>query len=205
MTQPLEHRALTLADVEHAAQVISQAFAEDPLVSFMLPFRATRVKTLAKFFRVYGEISIKNNRAFGVGEPLQGVAYWKFPGQDSLSISIKALGKFLPLLFTMYPIGYFRAKAVLNEIEILHNKHAQEPHFYLDNLGVLPSARGKGLSSCLIRPFLEMADSQKVIAYTDTVTRANVPLYQHFGFECVEESTIASTGMTVIALRRAAR
>lgn len=202
MTHPAEHRLLTLSDVEEAAQVISQAFVDDPLISFMLPIKATRIKTLAKFFRVYGEISIKNKRGYGVGEPLQGVAYWKFPGQDSLSISVKSMGKFLPLLFTMYPIGYFRARAVLNQLDVMHSKYASEPHFYLDNLGVLPSARGKGLSSILIRPFLEMADSQKVIAYTDTVTPANVPLYQHFGFECVAESHVPSTGITVFALRR---
>ena len=82
MTHPPEHRLLTLSDVEEAAQVISQAFVDDPLISFMLPIKATRIKTLAKFFRVYGEISIKNKRGYGVGEPLQGVAYWKFPEQE---------------------------------------------------------------------------------------------------------------------------
>jgi len=197
-----EHRLLNLADIEPAAQVIAQAFVDDPLISFMLPTKATRVKTLVKFFRVYGEISIKNKRSFGVGEPLQGVAYWKFPEQDSMTISVKSLGKFLPLFFTMYPIGYFRAKAILNQIETLHNKYADEPHFYLDNLGLLASARGKGLSSKLIRPFLEMADSQKVSAYTDTVTKANIPLYEHFGFQCMEASPVAGTGITVYALRR---
>jgi len=198
----LEYRQLTLADVEPAAQVIAQAFVDDPLTSFMLPFKATRVKSLVRFFRVYGEISIKNQRGFGVGEPLQGIAYWKFPNQDSMSISVKSLGKFLPILFTMYPIGYFRAKKILERIDTFHTKHANEPHFYLDNLGVLTSARGKGFSSKLIRPFLEMADTQKVIAYTDTVTESNVRLYEHFGFECVEKSRVANTGITVYALRR---
>lgn len=197
-----DYRQLTLSDVEQAAQVIAQSFETDPLVSFMLPFRATRVRTLVKFFRVYGEISIKNKRGFGVGEPLQGVAYWKTPDQEDMSISIKSLGKFLPLLFTIYPIGYFRARAALNQLDSMHKKYADGPHFYLDNLGVLASARGKGLSSKLIRPFLEMADSQKVITYTDTVTPANVPLYEHFGFECVEQSHIPSMGITVFALRR---
>ena len=197
-----DYRQLTLSDVEQAAQVIAQSFEEDPLVSFMLPFRATRIRTLVKFFRIYGEIGIKNKRGYGVGEPLQGVAYWKTPNQEDMSISVKSLGKFLPLLFTMYPIGYFRAKPVLIEIDNLHKKYANEPHFYLDNLGVLPSARGKGLSSKLIRPFLEMADAQKVIVYTDTVTRSNVPLYEHFGFKCVEDSHIPSTGIKVFALRR---
>ena len=197
-----EYRPLTLSDVEPAARVIAQAFMDDPLTSFMLPFKAARAKTLFKFFRAYGEINIKNGRGFGVGEPLQGVAYWKFPAQESLSVSVKSLGKFLPLLFTMYPIGYFRAKPILDCIEALHQKHAREPHFYLDNIGVIAPARGQGLSSALIRPFLQMAEEQKVIAYTDTVTEANVPLYQHFGFELVESTPLAGTGITVYALRR---
>jgi ribosomal protein S18 acetylase RimI-like enzyme len=169
----------------------------------MLPNRATRVKTLVKFFRVYSEINIKNNRAFGVGEPLQAVAFWESPGQESLSISIKSLGRFLPLLFTMYPIGFFRARPILREIDQLHKKYADGPHFYLDNLGVLPSARGQGFSSRLVRPFLEMADSQQVTTYTDTVTESNVPIYEHFGFRCVEERSVPDTGITVYALRRA--
>lgn len=201
MTNP-NSRLLTLLDLEQAAQVIAYAFVDDPLISFMLPIKATRVTTLIKFFRVYSEISIKNKRGYGVGEPLQGVAFWKFPEQESLSISVRSLAKFLPLLFTMYPIGYIRARKILNQINILHDKHANEPHFYLDNLAVTASARGKGLSSQLIRPFIEMADSQKVIAYTDTVTASNVPLYEHFGFKCVERNTIQGTGITVYALRR---
>jgi ribosomal protein S18 acetylase RimI-like enzyme len=195
-------RLLTLADIDAAAKVISEAFVDDPLCSFMLPFRRTRIKTLYKFFRVYGEVNIKSHRGYGSGEPLQGVAYWKCPNQDNLSISVKSLGKFIPLLLTMYPVGYFRARAILKQIDVLHDKYANEPHFYLDNIGVLPSARGKGISSKLIRPFLEMADAQKVIAYTDTVTRSKVALYEHFGFQCMEEATVEGTGITVWPLRR---
>jgi ribosomal protein S18 acetylase RimI-like enzyme len=200
-----DNRQLTLSDVEQTAQVIAQAFAEDPLTSFMLPIKATRVKTLLKFFRVYAEINIKTGRGFGVGEPLQGVAFWKFPSQESMSISVKSLGKLLPLLLTMYPIGYFRARKIIDQIDALHAKHAPEPHFYLDNLGVLAAARGQGLSSKLIRPFLQKADEQKVVAYTDTVTKTNVPLYEHFGFQCVEESFIKETGITVYAMKRTAQ
>lgn len=196
------YKQLTIEDVETAAQVIARAFMDDPLTSFMLPFKRTRIQSLLKFFRVYGEINIKAGRGFGVGEPLQGVAFWKFPGQDSTSISVKSLGKLLPLLFTMYPVGYFRAGDVLKKIEALHMKHAPEPHFYLDNLGVLPSSQGRGLSASLIRPFLKLADEQKVPAYTDTVTKSNVPYYEHFGFRLMEEGFVEKTGITVYALKR---
>ena len=198
------YRSLTLADVEEAAQVIAQAFQNDPLITFMLPFKSTRIRTLLRFFRPYGEINIRNGRGYGVGGPLQGVAYWEFPGQGSTSVSIRSLGKFLPLLFTMYPIGVFRARVVLEKTDALHAKYAAEPHYYLDNLGVLPSAQGKGYSSKLLRPILERADAQQVMAYTDTVAPTNVPFYEHFGFQCVEASAIPGTGITVFALRRPA-
>lgn len=198
----MQTKLLTISDVGQAAEVISQAFIDDPLISFMLPCRGTRVKTLYKFFRAYGEVNIKNNRGYGFGDPLQGVAYWKNPNQDNLSISVKSLTLFLPLLLTLYPIGYFRAKTILQKIDEFHKKYADEPHYYLDNIGVLPNARGKGISSKLIRPILEMADSQKITTYTDTVTRSNVALYEHFGFQCMEQSVIANTGVTVWALKR---
>lgn len=197
-----DFRQLTLSDVESAAQIISRAFINDPLISFMLPIKRTRIKTLTKFFRAYGEINIKNNRGYGYGEPLQGIAFWKFPNQDNMSISVKSLALFLPLLLTFYPIGYFRAKAIFQQIDYLHKKYADEPHYYLDNIGIIPDSQGKGIASKLIHPILAMADTQKVLTYTDTVTHSNVALYEHFGFQCVEHKPIANTGITVWALRR---
>lgn len=94
MTYPPEHRLLTLSDVEEAAQVISQAFMDDPLISFMLPIKATRIKTLVKFFCVYGEISIKNNRGYGVGEPLQGWHIGSFQSRTLCQSVLSLWGNF---------------------------------------------------------------------------------------------------------------
>lgn len=199
------YRLLTVSDLEPMAQVLAQSFSEDPLVSFILPNQSTRVKTVAKFFRAVGRLNIRAGSAYGVSDPLEGVAVWSFPNKPEASASPKDLLTFLPVLFSSYFIGARRAQPVFQRIEENHKKHAPEPHFYLDNLGVLASARGKGLSSTLIRPFLQMADEQKVIAYTDTVTEANVPLYEHFGFECVERNPVAGTGITVYALKRTPR
>jgi len=49
-----------------------------------------------------------------------------------------------------------------------------------------------------------MADAQKLPVYTDTVTRSNVAMYEHFGFECVEENAIPGTGITTFGLLRTA-
>jgi ribosomal protein S18 acetylase RimI-like enzyme len=195
-------RLLTSEDVAVAADVLAQAFENDPLCAFILPNKRTRVATLRKFFRPYGEVGVLNGRGFGVGEPIQGVAFWEFPEHGGISISIRMLGKFLPLLFSAYPIGLYRSRAIRRTLDDLHTQYAAGPHFYLDNLGVLPEAQGRGLSSKLIQPILEIADSQQAVVYTDTVTPENVLLYEHFGFQCVAIEPVANTGITVFALRR---
>jgi ribosomal protein S18 acetylase RimI-like enzyme len=200
-----DFRQLTPQDIDQAASVLAQAFIDDPLCRFMLPWRATRVKTLTKFFRAYGTLNIAAQRGYGAGEPLQGVAYWDPPSSENLSISVKSLGLFLPVLFTFYTIGYIRAKAIIQTMDEMHQKYASEPHYYLDNLGVIPSGRGKGIASRLIRPILEMADEQNILAYTDTVTPTNVALYEHFGFQSVAETPVPGTGITVWGLRRPAQ
>jgi len=199
--EDLALRSLNPGDVEQAALVISLAFLDDPFCTFMLPFRRSRLHTLIKFFRPYGELNIKNHRGVGVGELLKAVAYWLEPGKSDISICLKAIGILL-LIFTFYPLEYIRSRQVLKNTDELHQKYASEPHYYLDNIGVLPAEQGKGLSSRLIRPFLERDDDETVLVYTDTVTSKNVPIYGHFGFECIKSRAIQKTGLTVSALRR---
>ena len=197
-----ECRQLELSDVEQAAQVITQAFVNDPLCSFILPDVRTRVKTLMKFFRLYGQVYINDHCGYGVGFPLSGVAYWLPPAKPDISVGISSLGLLFPLLFTYYPIGFFKAREIIKQTDNLHKKYVSTPHYYLDNIGVIPSERGKGISSRLITPFLKKADAEKVPVYTDTVTKSNVSFYEHFGFQCMEECTISKAGITIWAMYR---
>jgi ribosomal protein S18 acetylase RimI-like enzyme len=157
---------------------------------------------LKKFFLSYGKISIENQTGYGVGKPLKGVAFWRAPHQKEISINLKSLSIFLPLLFSYYPIGYFRARPLNQQTDALHQLHAIQPHYYLENIGVLPAEQGKGFASQLMRPILERADAEHVIVYTDTSTRSNVSFYEHFGFECVEERSVEDTGVKIYAMRR---
>jgi ribosomal protein S18 acetylase RimI-like enzyme len=202
------YRPLNLSDVRQAAQVISRAFEHDPLCVYMLPDKRTRLKTLNKFFFAYGDIFIRNQRGYGVGGPLKGVAFWIEPARLKLTINIKSLVSFLPMLFSVSPVEYFKVGSIIKAltirkiIENLHRKFAPGPHYYLQNIGVLPAEQGRGYSSRLIRPILTKADAEQVAVYTDTVSRANLGLYQHFGFRCMEVRLISGTGITVWALRR---
>jgi len=193
-------RLLTSPDVEPAAEVIAHAFMNDPLCMLLLPNTRTRLNTLRKFFRAYGEIYVRSQCGYGIGEPLHGVAFWLEPGHTNISISLSMLKIFIPVLFTHYPIGYFRARSVIKYTNLLHQKYASGPHYYLDNIGVRPASQGQGYSSGLMLPFLAKAKAQGVPVYTDTVTHSNVPYYEHFGFNCMEECSVAGAGITIWAL-----
>jgi hypothetical protein len=195
-------RELRLADVRRATQVIAQAFVNDPLFAYILPLRRTRIRTLQKSFRAYGTINIQNRRGFGVGEPLVGIAFWLEPEIPDVSIYVKSTVLFIPLRLTLYPIGYFWVKGIIKQTDLLHQKYARKPHYYLDNIAVLPGEQGKSISSRLIRPFLDKADENKLSVYTDTVTWKNVSLYEHFGCKCMEECAVKNTGITMGSLIR---
>lgn len=168
----------------------------------MLPFERGRSRTLATFYRPYCALAARCGRLYGAGDPLQGAAIWIPPGQDRLSVSVKAAAAFLPLMASWYPIGWLRARPVLRAQAELHAKHAGRDHYYLDNIGVVASARGQGIASLLVRPFLEAADRSGILTYTDTFLEANVALYEHFGFRCIERRTIGDTGVSLWALLR---
>jgi ribosomal protein S18 acetylase RimI-like enzyme len=197
-----DYRLLTLADTKVAAQVLAQAFADDPLSIFMLPDERTRLETLYKFFCALGYVNVKDQCAYCAGDPLGAVAFWKPPEQGRTVIGIRSLVKFVPLLFTEYLPGYFRMKIIKRQMVAMNKLYVHEPHFYLDYIGVMPSRQGRGLASRLMYPFLEMADKQKAPVYIDTNNSANIPVYEHYGFKCVGEQLVPGTGVTIWALCR---
>jgi ribosomal protein S18 acetylase RimI-like enzyme len=196
------YRLLEQAEARKAADVLLQAFADDPLYAFLVPPKQLRLPTLAAFFQAYSELNTRYRRGYGRGEPLEGVAFWQMPGQARRSINGEYLCAFLPLVFSLYPFVFLRLRRVSWRLQQLRDKYAPEPHFYLDYIGVLPAFQGKGVASRLLRPMLHQADCAGLPVYTDTNERTNLGLYEHFGFRCMEECRVRATGVTIWALRR---
>lgn len=55
-------------------------------------------------------------------------------------------------------------------------------YWYLMYIGTVPSARGKGYARALVEHVTQLADEQGVKCYLEASTRANVPVYEKFGF-----------------------
>ena len=81
--------------------------------------------------------------------------------------------------------------------------HPRDPHWYLEVLGVRPEAQRSGLGSRLIRPVLERADRERLPCYLETSDPANVPYYERFDFEVVDDALqLVPDGPTHVSMRR---
>jgi ribosomal protein S18 acetylase RimI-like enzyme len=200
-TKSTDYQLLSLVDLESATRIITEAFMDDPLNKFILPARRLRNWVLGRFYRAYTEDSLRQARVYGIGSPLQGVAYWNHPGQKGVNINLKEFLPFLPITLTLYyPLRILLAVPALFVQASLHRKFAPGPHYYLANIAVSNSARGQGLASRLIRPMLAAAELAGMSVYADTFLQANVPMYEHLGFYCVETRKIPSAGLSIYAL-----
>jgi ribosomal protein S18 acetylase RimI-like enzyme len=180
---------LTDADRDAAAALLARAFRDDPLWCYLLPDRLQRVQTLWRFQRVFVGGYIGAGQAYGFGMPLQGVAIWSRPAESGLQLRDFLTAALPGLLLSPFPGTVPKAFPVFERFEVMRQRYARPPYSYLNSIGVAPEAQGRGTASRLIRPFLAETDAHGWEAYTETVTPANVGLYEHYGFvvrECYE-------------------
>jgi ribosomal protein S18 acetylase RimI-like enzyme len=184
---------LTSADTEQASVVLARAFYNDPLWCHLLPNPTERAALVRHAFRATLPAILGTEQVYGIGGPLAGVAIWSAP-QPARPFVQGLLNPFtFTLAFSPLMLALRRALPVFAKFEEMHKTYAPEPHYYLNSIGVVPEAQGRGYASKLIRPFLAKAASEGVHAYTETATPTNVTLYEHYGFVVQEEYAVPGT------------
>lgn len=195
-------RRLTRADADGAGEVLARAFVNDPLWRYLFPEPTQRAALARQAFRTFAPSFIADAVALGVGAPLEGVAVWSPPDQPAPRPEALLGPGLLTLVFSPFLAAIPRVAPIFARFEALRRRFAPEPHYYLSTVGVLPEAQGGGRASALIRPVLAQADARGLTAYTETMTAANVPLYEHLGFVVRAEVPVADGGLCIWALQR---
>jgi len=83
-----------------------------------------------------------------------------------------------------------------------HKQYANFFHWYLYPIGVDPVYQRNGYASVLLRAKITEIYKQNVPCYLETNKEKKVSIYQHFGFEIVEERIIPETNIPYWALLR---
>jgi len=168
-----------------AAGILAGAFADDPVSRWMIP-RDARLQPGFEFY--FRRIWLPAQAVYET-EDGRAIACWMPPGKAHMSLVeqlrlmpglIRAAGRDLPRL--------------LSATAAMEKDHPHEDHWYLNMLGVVPAAHGRGLGSALLAHTLERCDAEGMPAYLDATTERSRALYERHGFEVTGEFRLPKGG-----------
>lgn len=193
---------ITLQKALHkqASETVGRAFLNDPLYTYFLPNEEERQQHIFALFDVivryiirYGEVTCTPD--------LRAVACWLPPGQADLRTwglirmgLLSSLFQFKRETLRHFLTGVNKASHAMDKP---HKLIVPGPHWYLAILAVDPAYQGQGLGSQLLHAGTARADAANLPCYLDTATARNVPLYQRFGFQVVQEEDIEGANVHV--------
>ena len=175
--------------VAEASRVVSAAFDDDPVTSFLYPDPSRRrgyvwanAATLKVVLPLGATYTTPPPRVEGVAAFCPPAGYPRPWWVEAWQLRA---GPFrMPLRTT------WRALRILSAMSRVHPR---KPHWYLQTLAVHPDRQRQGVGGFLISPTLRRADREALPVYLETTKEANIAYYRRFGFEVVEELTVGGT------------
>jgi ribosomal protein S18 acetylase RimI-like enzyme len=175
---------MTGADVRRAAEVITDAFADDPFWTWLFPPDKRRliVRSWVRQLRV---VYVPKGHSY-VSDGLEGAALWAPPSgwQTGMLAQLRLAPLYVRLL------GPQRLRDATRGFAAIERGHPDEPHWYLSVLAVSPAAQRSGIGRSLVEPMLERADREHVATSLETFKAENVPYYERYGFRVWHDERI---------------
>ena len=175
MTVAPEPRAAKPEDASRVADILAEAFVDDPVMNWMLG-DARRIPDLFGILTKYAYL--KNGFGDVVGD--RGATLW-LPSSVRLRFSKWRQFELAARIFASN--GFSGVRRLTSTGSILGANHPRIPHYYLFAVGVRRSAQGAGLGGALVRAGLARADADGAAAYLENSKPRNTPLYERLGFE----------------------
>ena len=199
----LKNIELLPEDFDAAANLLAEAFYNNPSHTYIFPDSSSRLKFLQYGLKANLQLNLNSatsiSKSFALVEDnqpaekrdIKAMGFWNYPQASSPNFIDKARSGwlFMPLMFGR---NYRRLTETIEQMEkikkqVLHEKQA----WYLNNMAVAQELRGKGIGSKLLRQQLEsVVVPSKFPAILMTQKETNVRFYQKLGFEIAKRSTI---------------
>lgn len=180
--------SLKKTDINRAANIAAQAYTTAGDNSNLNPDPSKQLKISQILMKMTFKYSMKFGYVYATSQQIEGIVAWLPHDRTAIPLwRYLRYGVLKTLLLT--------ERGTLNTLKKYdkickdkHKEHANFPHWYLYNLAVHPDYQGKGYASKLLIPMLKTLDEKRMPCYLETGER-NVKIYQHFGFEVVEQLT----------------
>ena len=177
-------RSLRPDERRRAAEVLTRAFWDDPVMEHLIPPGSRRRRQrLDLMYRWTLDDAARRVGAVLTTDDLAAVAAWHAPDQPRPGLS--DLVRAIPL--GVGSIGVANLAGSIELLKAMQRAHPHEPHWYLQVIGSDPARRGSGAAAALIERVLQRADDDGVAAYLESSKAENVSYYARFGFEVTEE------------------
>jgi GNAT superfamily N-acetyltransferase len=196
---------LATAQIEESADVLARAFHDDPLMLYIEPDDARRLKVLPWFMGCAVRLGDKFGEVYTTPSTVEGDACWLRPGDNEISEERMAAVGFAEAPARMGEDAFGRFRQALGHLDLLHRGSVPPEHWYLMLLGVDPPRQGQGVGGALIAPVLAKADAAGLPSYLETMKTRNVPFYRKHGFEVVVEDDLPGGGCHFWTMRREPR
>jgi ribosomal protein S18 acetylase RimI-like enzyme len=183
----------------NAAVILAQAFAADPMMSYVFPAPEERTRRLVPLFAASETHATRSGgRVLSTG---LAAAVWVPLGRLKMSLRDVLLGGMLALPFRV-GVGAFRRQD-RHEAEAEHLLAAVAPprSAYLWSIGTLPSARGTGQGHAMMNLALETMNRFHH-AVLKTENEQNLAFYSRCGFEVLARHVVTSSGLPLWILAR---
>jgi len=179
MAAPNAPRALQPQELGLAANVLANAFSDDPIFQFILGERPDMEKRLNHLFRDAAEAELrKSTHLVEIVDSGNAVALWH--EVDDWETSPVALLRSVPSVLKAFGTRLPRALRVLTSAEKVH---PAEPHRHLMYIGTHKQHKGEGLGSTLLGSMLERCDDEGIPTYLESTNPANDAWYARFGYQ----------------------
>ena len=199
----IQTRAATRADIGDLSQTLARAFADDPVMKWMIPDAQVRRRRLPRLFAALTKHQHLDHGGVEVASSADGIgaaALWDPPGkwQQTRGDELRTG----PIMLWTLGTAVSRGQAAA---ELMKKHHPEEPHWYLAVIGSDPTVRGGGFGQALMRSRLDRVDAEHAPAYLESSNPVNVPYYERFGFEVTGEMVLPNGGPSLIPMWRQPR
>ncbi|HEX5996298.1 MAG TPA: GNAT family N-acetyltransferase [Jiangellales bacterium] len=183
MTAP-EITVATPADRGPVIGSLVAAFANDPVLQYLFPDRATYPRYAAAFFGHLFDKRVHQKTIWTIGRGAS-VAMWDAPAAKDASAATEGppddtLAAQLPTAALARVNAYGKA---------VHAAMPSTPYWYLGVLGTHPDHAGRRLGRAVMRAGLRRAAEDGLPAILETSNPANVEVYRRAGWEVLHVTT----------------